>query len=186
MGARTTSSHLAGEQVGTEELREIGQRFAHIRGSATQMQFGERIGIHKNTVGTYERGEREIGALALARIAEMGWNANWLLTGEGQERPSGVAETRAGYESQDLSEEQLTIALEITDDIIRTEGARYVPRTVYARILRLMYQGIAQGLPVADVHDIGQQAVRAAISGTGVDTDGSQSGVGGPGQGGGR
>lgn len=125
----------------------------------------------------------------MAGYVLLGWNANWLLTGEGPERLDGlqVAEGRSGYASQDLSEEQLTIALEITDDIIREEGARYVPRILFARLLRLMYQGVAQGLPMAEIHDFGRNAVRAAISGTGNEVgDVGQQGVGKSGQGGRR
>ena len=93
------------------------------------------------------------------------------------------AETRASYGSQDLSEADLNVALEYTDDIIRATRATYVPRSLYAKLLRLMYQGVAQGLPVAEIHELGQQLVRAVISGTGEQGNGSQSGMDGPGQG---
>lgn len=72
-------------------LQAIGARLARIRGQRSQADFAPLIGIHKNTVGTYERGEREIGAEVLARLAELGWNPLWLLTGHGPERiPEGV------------------------------------------------------------------------------------------------
>ena len=64
----------------------IAERLAHIRGHRSQAAFAQVIGIHKNSWGNYERGEREIGAEALTRLAAEGWNINWLLTGEGPER----------------------------------------------------------------------------------------------------
>lgn len=67
-------------------LPAIGERLTRIRGQKSQADFAPLVGIHKNTIGTYERGEREIGAEALARLIALGWNANWLLTGEGPER----------------------------------------------------------------------------------------------------
>ena len=67
-----------------------------IRGSGTQAEFGEAVGLHKNTVGSYERAEREMGVLAARRMAERGWNINWLLTGKGPERLDAVNQGVSG------------------------------------------------------------------------------------------
>ena len=158
---------------------QYGSRLVHIRGEVSQAVFGPKIGVHKNTLGHYERGTREVGADALRSLVYLGWNANWILTGEGPEQLKGAFQSG----SQDLSEANLSIALEYTDDIIRATRATYVPRSLYARLLGLMYQGVSQGLPVAEIHDIGQQLVRAVISGTGEQGNVSQSGLDGPGQG---
>lgn len=179
MARSKSSSHLADGEVGTYALVPIGNRLTHIRGQATQAAFGPEVGIHKNTLGTYERGEREIGALSLAAYVGKGWNANWVLTGEGPERLEPAFQSH----SQDLSEAHLNIALEYTDDIIRATRTTYVPRSHYAKLLWLMYQGVSQGLPVADIYEIGQQAVRAASSGTGEQGNDGRSGLDGPGTG---
>lgn len=172
-----SSSHLSDGEVGTYALIPLGDRLTRIRGQTTQAVFAPEVGLHKNTLGTYERGEREIGALSLAAYVAKGWNANWMLTGEGPERLEAALQSQ----SQDLSEANLNIALEYTDDIIRATRATYVPRSLYAKLLRLMYQGVTQGLPVAEIHEIGQQLVRAVISGTGSQGDVGQSGMDGAG-----
>lgn len=180
MSRSKIGSHLADGEVGTYALVAIGQRLAHIRGQATQASFASEVGLHKNTLGTYERGEREIGGLSVAAYVAKGWNANWILTGKGPEQLEAAFQSH----SQDLSAEALSIALEYTDDIIRATRATYVPRSLYAKLLGLMYLGVTQGLPVADIYEFGQQAIRAAISGTGEEGDGSQSGMDGSASGG--
>lgn len=47
------------------------------------------MGVHKNTYARWEREERELGASDLARLIAMGWNPNWVLTGDGPERMGG-------------------------------------------------------------------------------------------------
>lgn len=177
--------------MGSAEKRALGKRLERVR---TGMDVGREemaahLGVKLRAYTNYLAGISSPDADGIGFVVGEGWNANWLLTGEGPELLSElqVAEDPAGYGSQDLSEEQLTIALEITDDIIREEGARYVPRILYARLLRLMYQGVARGLPMAEIHDFGCRAVRAAISGTGDEVgDVGQQGVDKSGQGGRR
>lgn len=85
-----------------DQLDTVGSRLAYVRGEASQADFAPKVGIAKNTLGNYERGDREIGAGALAGYMQRGWSANWLLTGEGPERlaaapTGGVAESPASY-----------------------------------------------------------------------------------------
>src|SRR5690606_24937163 len=112
------------------------------------------LSVPLRTYQNYEQGKREPDLRTLQAIAGLGWNLHWLLTGEGPQRLEDtrrVADQAGSYAgSQELSEEAVTIALQITDDIIRDEGARYVPRVLYGRLFRLMLEGITQGLPVAD------------------------------------
>ncbi|MBB6244823.1 helix-turn-helix domain-containing protein [Rhodanobacter sp. MP1X3] len=65
---------------------EQGARLALIRGSESQASFAPKIRIHKNTLGNWERGEREIGAEALKHLADLGWSPLWVLTGLGEEK----------------------------------------------------------------------------------------------------
>lgn len=167
-----------------QHLVSMGGRLTEARGPASQPRRAEAFGVHKNTYARWERGDAEMPASALAVLVAEGWNANWVLTGDGPERLEDV-EPRAGIASHDVSEEALTIALEMTDDIIQGEGARYVPRTLYARLLRLMYQGVTQGLPVAEVRDLGGAAARKSLGTGDADDDGKQE-VGRAGEGSGR
>lgn len=161
MNGSRPSSHLDDSQVGTGLLREIGERVALVRGSQSQSRFAELVALHKNTLGNYERGEREMGVTALARLVALGWNANWLLTGEGPERLGAgrVAEAHAPYvtASQDLSAEHLSIALELADEALR---GLWLPRRGYAELVALVYAALTQGLPYAQILDIARPAAR--------------------------
>jgi len=59
-----------------------------VRGALSQEEFAAQLAVHKNTIGKYERGERQPEAEVLARLrSELGVDVNWLLTGEGAMRP---------------------------------------------------------------------------------------------------
>lgn len=62
---------------------EIGCRLVQIRGQKSQASFAQELGVHKNTLGGYERGERKPDSDTLIRLTEAGYNANWVLTGKG-------------------------------------------------------------------------------------------------------
>jgi len=61
------------------------RRIREMRGfDMTQAEFARRVGISQNYLSTMERGQVEIGAEILLRIArEFGKSIEWLLTGEG-------------------------------------------------------------------------------------------------------
>ncbi|MES1936717.1 prophage transcriptional regulator [Salinisphaera hydrothermalis C27AD] len=42
------------------------------------------MGVHKNTLARYEDGDTSINADFIAKLAERGYNAQWILTGEGE------------------------------------------------------------------------------------------------------
>ncbi|MBN7770474.1 helix-turn-helix domain-containing protein [Marinobacter daepoensis] len=70
----------------------IGQRLAEIRNGKSQGAFAEELGIHKNSLGHYERGNRVPDAAVLLKLLEMGFSANWVLTGEGSKDAKGSKE----------------------------------------------------------------------------------------------
>lgn len=41
------------------------------------------MGVHKNTLGRYERGETSVNGDFLKALAGAGYNTNWILTGKG-------------------------------------------------------------------------------------------------------
>ena len=61
----------------------IGDRLAYIRGGWSQATFAGILNVHKNTVGNYERGDRTPDADFLKKLIDAGYNANWVITGEG-------------------------------------------------------------------------------------------------------
>lgn len=67
---------------------ELGQRLRDIRshfGDPDREVFCLRLGISKGSLGNYERGDRVPDSIVLQSYrSELGVDANWLLTGEGQ------------------------------------------------------------------------------------------------------
>jgi len=65
----------------------LGERIKQLRKALglTQKEFGERIGVKPNTIGTYEIGRNEpIDAVASLICREFGVNENWFYTGVGE------------------------------------------------------------------------------------------------------
>ncbi|MFP5223837.1 MAG: helix-turn-helix domain-containing protein [Acidobacteriota bacterium] len=64
----------------------MAQRLRAIRGTLTQAEFAHRLGIHKNTLGRYERGESEPDTqIARLLCTAFGVQPHWLLFGSGAE-----------------------------------------------------------------------------------------------------
>ncbi|MGF2735365.1 XRE family transcriptional regulator [Marinobacter sp. DUT-1] len=67
-----------------DKIEGIGGRIAHIRGSMSQAAFAEKLGVHKNSLGNYERENRTPDAGFLAKLIANGYDSNWILTGVGE------------------------------------------------------------------------------------------------------
>lgn len=146
------------------DLKAIGERLTHIRGRESQAGFAPLVGIHKNTLGTYERGEREPGALALSGYAGLGWNINWVLTGDGPQRvealeKQGIAsdETADKTPSQPPRLESLTLAIQLAEEAL--DGGRLEPAD-YAQLVSLIHGALVNGLPSAQVLAFARPAAR--------------------------
>lgn len=67
--------------------RTLGERIRQVRGAMSQADFAAKIGINKNLLGKYERGESVPGGEILSQIHDTaGVSVDWLLTGNGQMR----------------------------------------------------------------------------------------------------
>lgn len=66
-------------------LGSVGERIRELRGEMQQAELADKLGIHKNTMANYERGERFPDVNILLKILEVFPETNpaWLLTGEG-------------------------------------------------------------------------------------------------------
>lgn len=84
-------------------METLGTRLRFLRGNASQGEFAERLSVHKNQLGKYERDETNPGSEFLITLQEKtGVNLHWLLTGEGNPNPStsinaGETSEAAGY-----------------------------------------------------------------------------------------
>jgi transcriptional regulator with XRE-family HTH domain len=157
----------------------IGSRLARVRGGTSQGDFATRLGVHKNTYARWERDEREPSASDLAQLVRDGWNANWLLTGEGAERLNQVSESPAAYASQPLSGEALMVAIELAEERLRRRG-EWLPKPRFFDLVALLYEGVTKGLPYAEIIDFDAPAAekqaeeRDDDSGQGMDESGAQ------------
>ncbi len=71
-------------------MGNVGERIRELRGEMQQVELAEKLGIHKNTMTNYERGERFPDVNILLKILEVfpDTNPSWLLTGEGSKKKS--------------------------------------------------------------------------------------------------
>ncbi len=77
-----TSVQTSGAELGTSDPAKVGARIAEVRGRASQDDFGRELGVHANTLGRYERGERLPDADFLtAMAARRNVSTHWLLYG---------------------------------------------------------------------------------------------------------
>lgn len=146
----------------------IGARLATVRGSRTQGEMATLIGVSKNTYGRFERGLREIGAECLGALVRQGWNANWLLTGSGDERlDAGVIPRQNNdlRQSQVVSQSSVKIAAQLLQEALDDADAVLAPAQ-YGEALVLLAQLLEKGLPEADVRPFAKQTV--GMIGTGA------------------
>lgn len=110
------------------------------------------MGIAHRTYASYERNERVPDAEALIPLLAEGWNANWLLTGEGPERLEAlqVAESHAGYGSHVLKPEGLTVAIQLVAEALDAQD-RELPPAKYAKVVSLAYELLDGDMPRANV-----------------------------------
>ncbi len=91
-------------------MSSISDRLLFLRGSATQADFADRIGINVNTLRGYEKGRALPGYEVLeALCSKLNVSPNWILTGKGailQDTPFSGIEDRSqpGFQTPELAE----------------------------------------------------------------------------------
>ena len=67
-----------------DTLSHLANRIRRVRGGMSRADFAEKIGVHLNTLGYYERGQRAPDAVVLINICKVfAVEPSWLLLGEG-------------------------------------------------------------------------------------------------------
>lgn len=81
--------------MGDAVSQSVGARMRSLRGDLSQDEFASRLGVHKETIGKYERDRMLPGSDVLTRLRQ-DWRVdiNWLLTGEDASAP--VSELNPG------------------------------------------------------------------------------------------
>ena len=79
-------------------MPSIAERIKKVRGDQTRAEFANRIGVHVNTVGRYERGESEPDISVAAKICrEFAINPHWLILGKENENETVIASTAPSF-----------------------------------------------------------------------------------------
>jgi hypothetical protein len=84
-----------------------------------------QLGVALRSYAHYEHGTREISALVLQRLSELGFNANWVLTGQGAERQIsalGIGADAGRSQPARLDPEKLRFALEVVEEALAASG----------------------------------------------------------------
>lgn len=136
----------------------LGARLRYVRGSTNQKDRATALTIAVSSYQHYERDERSPDADFLARLVGEGWNANWLLTGEGPERLEQLqAVTDVAGGSQPLKPETLRIALQLATEALEDRGMTMSP-SKRAEFVVMLYELLEEGLPEAKVLRFARQA----------------------------
>lgn len=142
--------------------KALGERLKQIRASTKQADRAIELEIAHRTYAAYERGETEMGAEPLARLVQEGWNANWVLTGEGPERlPLSVSEPlEPAYllGSQPLRQPELRLALQLVAEAL---GPMRATPDQHAELVILVAEMLLEGLPEAKVLHFARRAATA-------------------------
>ncbi len=143
------------------ERDAVGMRLRHVRGSLTQGVFAGRLNAEKNTIGRYERGERQPDALFLKKLqTEFSVSIDWLLGGVGEPYLSSspqaltttldlpllvmiVAEVLGWFSERGMVMDSELLGERIVvvyDDIRRVVGDSYAPEVPRALLKMAMLQ----------------------------------------------
>lgn len=118
---------------------DIAARVKLIRGGVRQEDFADRLGVKKNTVGRWERGEQIPDAENLAKILDSypDINPSWLLTGEGninREKELGREEVRWHENRRFLTQSSMI------DFYLNSKHYENIPSITRAKIYSVFYE----------------------------------------------
>ncbi len=155
------------DESAKSEWAQIGARLVSVRAKMTQADMAYALGVSKTTYSRWERGVREIGADGLGALVRGGWNANWLLTGLGDERLDSGTIPRQNNDlrqSQVVSQSSVKIAAQLLQEALDDADAVLAPAQ-YGEALVLLAQLLEKGLPEADVRPFARQTVGMIVTG---------------------
>ena len=141
-----------------------------VRGPASQAEFATKLGVHKNTIGRYERGKNPPDALFLVALRRTcGISLQWLLMGEGpmrdepgtSESPTATtpeANDAAAPEPSNVDIDVLTKAIAFAHRALKITGREAKTPDEWAELIAACYDIYAHGDSIKeaeeDIHDM--------------------------------
>lgn len=128
----------------------FGDRIVKIRGSLSQEEFSLKVGVHKNTIGRWEREQRTPDLLDLNKLIELypEINPEWLLTGKGdmhrKEDFSRYKVAPYGSGNVTIRINALEAAIATTEEVISLKGKK-VSAQKKAQGIRRVYEFFMEG-----------------------------------------
>lgn len=121
---------------------EIGARLRELRSVTgdSQRSFAEKVGAAQRSWADYETGRSIPGGLVLAGIAHLGFNTNWVLTGEGELR-LGAVEMRS--DSSPLNEGLLEACISGVEKHL-ADRRQTLPPAKKATLISLLYMEVLE------------------------------------------
>ena len=165
----------------------IGERIKKLRRSLdlTQKEFGERLGVKANTIGTYEIGRNApIDAVLNLICREFSVSETWLRTGEGEmfnPSPSNEIDAIAGQYGLSPGERKLLMKFITLNPAKRKAALDYLGEVVEAVNSDNSYEGvnfyrIPQNMTLEDMHaELDRQDADEKERGDGSSDSGSES-----------
>lgn len=165
--ARLLRTHVRGRLMDS-----LGARLKHVRGSRSQREFAEFLGVAVSTYQLYEGDKRLPAADFLGKVIGEGWPAGWLLTGMGTYSTRDALPTLHAKESTDAVGSQQAIDRATWDRAMRivqlaADPIDPKPRpTVFANAVAEIYNAII-GRPQDnnELPDLIQHATGALLGG---------------------
>ncbi|MGE5514604.1 MAG: helix-turn-helix domain-containing protein [Bacteroidota bacterium] len=128
----------------------IADRMRMVRGTESQDDFSDLLGVSKDTVGKYERNKIKPGAEVLMALRQKrGVDINWLLTGERAQDP-------AASSLHQLNHDALAGAIAAVEDLLVERNLALAPPKK-AKLISLVYNQLTKS-------DADVQTRRALIS----------------------
>mgnify|MGYP005818897457 CR=1 FL=1 len=117
---RTSKSESANQQIALHErLKQIRSALA-----MPQPKMDELLGLGKQSWQKYESAGVAPGSKVIQALVEQGWNANWILTGEGPERLGEIQSASGPAVSGGMEDRGPIQALSLRSEWLENRGIR--------------------------------------------------------------
>lgn len=149
-------------------MNSIGARLTYIRAPLSQRVFTDQIGVPLRTYQTFEQDKREPDLRTLTALHDLGWNINWVLTGEGTERLEALQDKGSQPARPDLA--ILKSAVEVLERALDEAGATTTDAAGRAELLVAVYELLEEGAALDAAERIVASMLRAVSKTGGAST----------------